>query len=74
VLNKRSISCTTVEVMALADRANEAISNALRLTHQMLDELKESAREHMDSLFAVTDCVVRFLGIASEFIVLKATT
>ena len=36
VQNRRSISCTTAELMSLSDRAGEAIATALRLTNDLI--------------------------------------
>ena len=60
VLNKRSISCSTEEFNSLSDRANEAITQALTLTHELIQTLLADIRESVDCLFTLTDSVVRF--------------
>ena len=58
VLNRRTISCSTEEFNSLADRANEAITQALTLTHELIQALLSDIRESIDFLFALTDSVV----------------
>ena len=66
VLNARSISCSTEEISSLSDRAAEALASALTITHQLLQELMEQARQHMEHLFALTDSVA-LLDMLSGF-------
>ena len=58
VLNKRTISCSTEEFNSLSDRANEAITQALTLTHELIQALLAEVRESIDALFSLTDSVV----------------
>lgn len=58
VLNKRTISCSTEELNSLSDRANEAITQALTLTHELIQSLLAEVRESIDALFTLTDSVV----------------
>ena len=58
VLNKRSISCSTEEFASLSDRADEAITQALTLTHELIQTLLEEIRQSKDALFTLTDSVV----------------
>ena len=62
VLNRRTISCSTEEFNSLADRANEAITQALTLTHELIQALLADIRESIDYLFALTDSVVSILA------------
>lgn len=57
VLNKRTISCTTAEVQSLADRAQEAITQALTITQELIQELLGVAHAALDALFTLTDSV-----------------
>lgn len=59
VLNKRTISCSTEEFNSLSDRANEAITQALTLTHELIQNLLSEVRTNIDCLFTLTDSVVR---------------
>jgi DNA mismatch repair protein MSH4 len=58
VVNKRTISCSTEEMNSLSDRATEAITQALSLTHELTQELLGAVRSNISCLFSVTDCVV----------------
>ena len=58
VLNKRNISCSTEHLNSLSDRANEAITQALTITHELIHTLLSHIREDIDSLFALADSVV----------------
>lgn len=58
VLNKRTISCSTEELTSLSDRANEAITQALTLTFELIQNLLAEVRESIDALFILTDTVV----------------
>jgi DNA mismatch repair protein MSH4 len=58
VLYKRTISCSTEEFSSLSDRAGEAITQALTLTHELIQSLLSEIRESINSLFTVTDSVV----------------
>jgi DNA mismatch repair ATPase MutS len=58
VLNRRTISCTTEEFASLSDRAAEAITQALTLTHELIQNLLEEIRGSVEALFTLTDSVV----------------
>ena len=57
VLQRSSIAYTTEEISSLSDRAAEAIDCALRLTHELIQDLLTEIRTDIDSLFALTDSV-----------------
>lgn len=57
VQNAKSISCTTDTVLSLSDRANEAMSNALVLTQDLLQDTLSNIRRHLDTLFVVVDSI-----------------
>lgn len=59
VLNRRSISCSTEEFASIANRAEEAIQQALFLTHELIQNLLSQIREDIDAIFALADSVVR---------------
>ena len=59
VLNRRTISCSTEEFSSLSNRAALAITQALTLTHELIQSLLEDIRTRIDSLFTLTDSVVR---------------
>ena len=58
VLNKRTISCSTEEFDSLSHRAQEAITQALTLTHELIQTLLGEIRDTIDCLFTLTDSVV----------------
>ena len=58
VLNRRTISCSTEDFTSLSDRANEAITQALTLTHELIQALLAEIRDSIDFLFSLTDSVV----------------
>ncbi len=64
VVNKRTVSCSTEEVNSLSDRATEAITQALALTHELTQELLTTVRNNISCLFSVTDCVVRIKSVS----------
>lgn len=57
VLNKKTISCSTTEITSLADRASDAIKQALTLTHELIQSLMEKVRCQIDVLFSLTDSI-----------------
>eukprot|EP01039_Chlorochromonas_danica_P003316 gene3316-3638_t len=72
VQHKKTIACTTVEFKCLSDRAMECISQALIITSQIVQDLKDSIRDDMDTLFTLVDSValldmlVSFVDLALE--------
>lgn len=54
---KKSISCSTAEITSLSDRAIEAITNALRLTHDLLQDVMGTVREQGESLYSLVDAI-----------------
>lgn len=67
VLNKRTISCSTDEFSSLSDRADEAITQALTLTHELIQSLLAQVRDSIDSLFTLTDSVVSLQLMVSPY-------
>ncbi len=57
IKNVKTISCTTVEVSSLSDRAREALSEALILTNGIIQGVMSKVREDMDSLFAMVESI-----------------
>jgi DNA mismatch repair protein MSH4 len=57
VSNKKSISCTTLDVASLASRASEAIEQALKITHDLIQSLMTEIRSSMEGLFLLTDSI-----------------
>jgi DNA mismatch repair protein MSH4 len=58
IMLTNSIACTTLEVSSLSDRAQEAISSALSLTHALLRDTIEGIRLHfLKDLHAFVDSV-----------------
>ncbi|KAJ1417315.1 muts domain V-domain-containing protein, partial [Ochromonadaceae sp. CCMP2298] len=60
------ISCSTEEFNSLSDRANEAITQALSLTHELIQALLADLRTNIDCLFTLTDSVA-MLDMLSSF-------
>ena len=60
VLNKKTIACTTREILSLSDRAKEAIDQALIATHTILQDelLSNVVRKYMAVLYQLTDSIV----------------
>ncbi|KAG5192158.1 muts protein 4 [Tribonema minus] len=73
VKSSKFISCTTEQVASLSDRANEALGEALLLTNQVIQDLMETVRRHMESLFAVVESVA-LLDMLFGFADLVATS
>lgn len=59
VKNRKTINCTTAEVVYLSDRAREATEQALLLTNQCLQELMLGIRSHLDALSKMVDSVAQ---------------
>jgi DNA mismatch repair protein MSH4 len=57
VVNKKSISCTTQELVSLSDRADEALQTALFVTNDLIEELLNGVRENIDYLFSYADSI-----------------
>ncbi len=57
IKNVKTISCTTVEVSNLSDRAREALNEALILTNGIIQGVLSKIREDMDSLFAMVESI-----------------
>ncbi len=57
IKNVKTISCTTVEVSSLSDRAREALNEALILTSGIVQGVMAKIREDMDSLFAMVESI-----------------
>jgi DNA mismatch repair protein MSH4 len=57
VQSKTCISCTTLVLMSMSDRANEAITDSLRITHSLLQGILAKVRENAETLFAMVDAV-----------------
>jgi DNA mismatch repair protein MSH4 len=57
IQNKRSISCSTTEIASLNDSARSSIENALTLTHELLQEVYATIRNHTETLFSVADAI-----------------
>jgi len=58
VQNRQSISCSSVELNALSDRAMESINQALGITNELVQSLLEVIRQDIDYLFSLVDSVV----------------
>ena len=71
VSNKKTISCSTEQLTSLSDRAVEAITQALTLTHELTQELLGKIRVNMQCLFSITDCVA-LLDMLASFVDLVA--
>lgn len=67
VSNKKTISCSTEQLTSLSDRAVEAITQALTLTHELTQDLLTKMRANMNCLFSITDCV-SLLDMLSSFV------
>lgn len=65
VLNKKTIACTTREILSLSDRAKEAIDQALIATHNILQEelLANVVRKNMSVFYQLTDSIVSLLSL-----------
>ena len=57
VQNKKSIACTTHDVMRLSRKAQESVENCLNLTFELLQTVMQTARKNSAALFAVADGV-----------------
>lgn len=63
VLNKKTISCSTAEIMGLSHRAAESIHQALTITNEIIQELvTKTILPSMDRLFSFADSVVRTIN------------
>lgn len=58
VLQRKGVCCSSEEFNCLADRADEAIGQSLVLTNTLIQQLLLDIRQHLDSLFALTDSIV----------------
>jgi hypothetical protein len=65
VLNKKTIYCSTLELISVSDRTTEAIVEALHISNEIITATMESIRKDIDSLFNLTDSVVS--GILREY-------
>ncbi|RYG67727.1 hypothetical protein EON64_06820 [archaeon] len=63
VLNRRSISCTTYEVLCLSDRAIESINQAVSLTNRYIQDLLEKVRDKVFAIYAMIDSLVSRVAI-----------
>ncbi len=57
VQNKKSIACTTHDIMRLSRKAQESVENCLNITFELLQATMQTARENSAALFAVADGV-----------------
>lgn len=57
VQQRKTISCTTKEVLSLSDRANECIHDCLVLSNDLLMDLTAQIRTKIDSVFTLVDCI-----------------
>ena len=57
VQNKKSIACTTHDVMRLSRKAQESVENCLNITFELLQTVMQTARKNSAALFAVADGV-----------------
>jgi DNA mismatch repair protein MSH4 len=71
VQTKRSIACSTAELMSLSDRAQEAIETALSLTVNILQTLLDQVRTLCEDIFVFVDCIA-LLDMLSSFAELVA--
>jgi DNA mismatch repair protein MSH4 len=53
----RNINCTTEEVASLSSRAQDNVQDLLLMTHDRIQEVMAVAREHYDSLAALSDAI-----------------
>ena len=51
-------ACSTEEFNSLSDRATEAITSALAITHELIQSLLAQIRESISCLFTFTDSLV----------------
>lgn len=57
VLNKRTISCSTEDIISLSDRASEAMKSALIITNEIIQDIISTIQIHIDSLFSLVDTI-----------------
>jgi DNA mismatch repair ATPase MutS len=57
VQQRKTISCTTIEVLSLSDRATESSNECLSITHDLLQILLTELRERMNSIFSFVDTI-----------------
>ena len=57
VINKKSIACTTEEILSLSDRAKESICLALSLTDRHIHATIELIRNDMEAVFLLVDSI-----------------
>lgn len=73
VKNKKFVSCSTLELVSLSDRASEAISNALCITNTLLHETMEQLRDNVESLLSMVDAVA-LIDMLRSFAEVSATS
>jgi DNA mismatch repair protein MSH4 len=57
VQQKKTITCTTEDVLSLSDRASESIQDCLLLTHELLLDVLSRVRERVGVIFTAVDSI-----------------
>lgn len=58
IIRLLTAACSTEEFNSLSDRATEAITSALTITHELIQSLLAQVRESISCLFTLTDSLV----------------